>query len=87
MERKSAETLETTRREMKTEVKTEEIKTNQLAISKASGAKQVNKLLVKIQTKLGYYSEKTTAYAWKHGSYELDQQKREAYHGLGKCFP
>ena len=41
MEQKSAETTETTRREMKTEVKTGEIKTNQLTTSKAVGAKQV----------------------------------------------
>ena len=41
MERKTAETTETTIREMKTEVKTEEIKTNQMTMSKAVGAKQV----------------------------------------------
>ena len=41
MERKSAETTETTRREMKTEVKTDKIKMNQLTMSKVNGAKQV----------------------------------------------
>ena len=43
MKRKSAESTETTRKEMRTEVKTEEIKTNQLTGSKAACAKQVKK--------------------------------------------